>query len=109
MLCIAWYWRGSCAVYLDDFDRGRVDAGLGIDAAREAGSVLGELLNLRMLSEVLAKTGEGEGATFRIALPLAPEAVGDPDDLDAGDDAELDLPEVTEDSAADEIWPGTQH
>jgi DNA-binding SARP family transcriptional activator len=62
VLCIAWYWRGSCAVYLDDFDRGRVDAGLGIDAAREAGSVLGELLNLRMLSEVLAKTGDGEGA-----------------------------------------------
>jgi two-component system, OmpR family, sensor kinase len=32
------------------------------------------------------RTAEGQGATFRIALPLAPEALGHPDDSDAGDD-----------------------
>jgi two-component system OmpR family sensor kinase len=32
------------------------------------------------------RTAEGQGATFRIALPLAPEALGHPDDSDAADD-----------------------
>ena len=32
------------------------------------------------------RTAEGQGATFRIALPLAPEALGNPDDSDASDD-----------------------
>ena len=32
------------------------------------------------------RTAEGQGATFRIALPLAPEARGHPDDPDAADD-----------------------
>jgi hypothetical protein len=32
------------------------------------------------------RTAEGQGATFRIALPLAPEALGYADDPDAGDD-----------------------
>jgi two-component system OmpR family sensor kinase len=32
------------------------------------------------------RTAEGQGATFRIALPLAPEALGPPDDPDAADD-----------------------
>jgi len=35
------------------------------------------------------RTDEGQGATFRIALPLAPEALGHPDDSDAADDPEL--------------------
>ena len=35
------------------------------------------------------RTAEGQGATFRIALPLAPEALGHPDDSDAADDREL--------------------
>ena len=35
------------------------------------------------------RTAEGQGATFRIALPLAPEALGHPDDSDAPDDPEL--------------------
>jgi two-component system OmpR family sensor kinase len=34
------------------------------------------------------RTAEGQGATFRIALPLAPEALGHPDDPDAADDLE---------------------
>jgi two-component system, OmpR family, sensor kinase len=34
------------------------------------------------------RTAEGQGATFRIALPLAPEALGHPDDPDAADDPE---------------------
>jgi two-component system, OmpR family, sensor kinase len=32
------------------------------------------------------RTAEGQGATFRIALPLAPEALGHPDDSDVADD-----------------------
>jgi two-component system OmpR family sensor kinase len=39
------------------------------------------------------RTAEGQGATFRIALPLAPEALAHPDDADATDDlgpADLD-------------------
>jgi two-component system OmpR family sensor kinase len=39
------------------------------------------------------RTAEGQGATFRIALPLAPEALAHPDDADTIDDpepAELD-------------------
>jgi two-component system OmpR family sensor kinase len=35
------------------------------------------------------RTAEGQGATFRIALPLAPEALGHPDDADPADDPEL--------------------
>jgi two-component system OmpR family sensor kinase len=34
------------------------------------------------------RTAEGQGATFRIALPLAPEALGHPDDSEAADDPE---------------------
>jgi two-component system, OmpR family, sensor kinase len=34
------------------------------------------------------RTAEGRGATFRIALPLAPEALGHPDDPDGADDPE---------------------
>jgi two-component system OmpR family sensor kinase len=34
------------------------------------------------------RTAEGQGATFRIALPLAPEALGHPDDSDGADDPE---------------------
>jgi two-component system, OmpR family, sensor kinase len=34
------------------------------------------------------RTAEGQGATFRIALPLAPEALGHPDDPDGTDDPE---------------------
>jgi two-component system, OmpR family, sensor kinase len=35
------------------------------------------------------RTAEGQGATFRIALPLAPEALGHPDDADPGDDPDM--------------------
>jgi two-component system OmpR family sensor kinase len=34
------------------------------------------------------RTAEGQGATFRIALPLVPEALGHPDDPDGADDPE---------------------
>ena len=42
------------------------------------------------------RTAEGQGATFRIALPLAPEALGHPDDPDGADDPEAvdEQPEV---------------
>jgi two-component system OmpR family sensor kinase len=42
------------------------------------------------------RTAEGQGATFRIALPLAPEALGHPDDPDGADDPETvdEQPEV---------------
>jgi two-component system, OmpR family, sensor kinase len=42
------------------------------------------------------RTAEGQGATFRIALPLAPEALGQPDDPDGADDPEAadEQPEV---------------
>jgi two-component system, OmpR family, sensor kinase len=36
------------------------------------------------------RTAVGQGATFRIALPLAPEALGNPDDADPADDLETD-------------------
>jgi two-component system, OmpR family, sensor kinase len=60
------------------------------------------------------RTAPGEGATFRIALPLAPEALGQPDDSEVTDD-----PDVTGDSrvtgeadrtgAADELPHGVRH
>ena len=45
------------------------------------------------------RTAEGEGATFRIALPLTPEAQGDPDDADPADDPEMDNDPELDDEA----------
>jgi len=53
-------------------------SGLGLAIVRALVVAQGGVASLR--------TAEGQGATFRIALPLAPEALGDPDDPDASDD-----------------------
>jgi hypothetical protein len=51
------------------------------------------------------RTAPGQGATFRIALPLEPEALGHPDDADPGDDPAL-ADEAVETDAADELSHG---
>ncbi len=52
-------------------------SGLGLAIVRALVAAQGGVTSLR--------TAEGQGATFRIALPLAPEALDDPDDPDADD------------------------
>ena len=72
-------------------DRARTRAtggsGLGLSIVRALVTAQGGVTSVR--------TAEGQGATFRIALPLAPEALGHPDDIDVadanvGDDAGFD-------------------
>jgi two-component system, OmpR family, sensor kinase len=55
-------------------------SGLGLAIVRALVTAQGGVASVR--------TAEGQGATFRIALPLAPEALGQLDDADAADDAE---------------------
>ena len=55
--------------------------GLGLAIVRALVAAQGGVTSVR--------TAEGEGATFRIALPLAPEALGQPDDADSADDPEM--------------------
>jgi two-component system, OmpR family, sensor kinase len=66
-------------------DRARTRAtggsGLGLSIVRALVTAQGGVTSVR--------TAEGQGATFRIALPLAPEALGHPDDTDAADGPEL--------------------
>ena len=47
------------------------------------------------------RTAEGQGATFRIALPLAPEALGHPDDTD-----DPEMGDEVDGAEADELWHG---
>ena len=56
-------------------------SGLGLAIVRALVAAQGGVTSVR--------TAVGEGATFRIALPLAPEALGRPDDSDPADDPEL--------------------
>jgi two-component system, OmpR family, sensor kinase len=56
-------------------------SGLGLAIVRALVAAQGGVTSLR--------TAEGQGATFRIALPLAPEALGHPDDADPADDPEM--------------------
>ncbi len=56
-------------------------SGLGLAIVRALVAAQGGVASVR--------TAVGEGATFRIALPLAPEALGHPDDSDPADDPEL--------------------
>ena len=56
--------------------------GLGLAIVRALVAAQGGVTSVR--------TSESQGATFRIALPLAPEALGHPDDADPADDLELD-------------------
>jgi two-component system, OmpR family, sensor kinase len=55
-------------------------SGLGLSIVRALVVAQGGVVSVR--------TAEGQGATFRIALPLAPEALGQPDDADQADDHE---------------------
>jgi two-component system, OmpR family, sensor kinase len=55
-------------------------SGLGLAIVRALVAAQGGVVSVR--------TAEGQGATFRIALPLAPEALGDPDDADPADPAD---------------------
>jgi two-component system, OmpR family, sensor kinase len=55
-------------------------SGLGLAIVRALVTAQGGVASVR--------TAEGQGATFRIALPLAPEALGQLDDADPADDAE---------------------
>ena len=57
-------------------------SGLGLAIVRALVAAQGGVTSVR--------TAPGEGATFRIALPLAPEALGHPDEGDVADDAEPD-------------------
>ena len=57
-------------------------SGLGLAIVRALVAAQGGVTSVR--------TAPGQGATFRIALPLAPEALGHPDDADLADDPELD-------------------
>jgi two-component system, OmpR family, sensor kinase len=58
-------------------------SGLGLAIVRALVTAHGGVVSVR--------TAEGQGATFRIALPLAPEALGHPDDADPADDHEMGL------------------
>jgi two-component system, OmpR family, sensor kinase len=55
--------------------------GLGLAIVRALVAAQGGVTSVR--------TAEGQGATFRIALPLAPEALGHPDDGDLADEPEM--------------------
>jgi two-component system, OmpR family, sensor kinase len=55
--------------------------GLGLAIVRALVAAQGGVTSVR--------TAEGQGATFRIALPLAPEALDHPDDTDLAEDADL--------------------
>jgi two-component system, OmpR family, sensor kinase len=77
--------------------RAKGGSGLGLAIVRALVVTQGGVASVR--------TAPGEGATFRIALPLAPEALGQPDDADATDDPGVtgdsevtDNPRVTDDS-----------
>jgi two-component system, OmpR family, sensor kinase len=60
--------------------RARGGSGLGLAIVRALVVAQGGVASVR--------TAPGEGATFRIALPLAPEALAQPDDADATDDTD---------------------
>ena len=72
-------------------------SGLGLAIVRALVAAQGGVTSVR--------TAPGQGATFRIALPLAPEALGHPDDADAADDLAM-ADEADETEAADELSHG---
>ena len=69
-------------------------SGLGLAIVRALVAAQGGVTSVR--------TAEGQGATFRIALPLAPEALGHPDDADP-----VDEPEPDNDPGLDDEVDGT--
>ena len=72
-------------------------SGLGLAIVRALVAAQGGVTSVR--------TAPGQGATFRIALPLAPEALGHPDDADPDDDPAM-ADEADETEAADELSHG---
>jgi two-component system, OmpR family, sensor kinase len=72
-------------------------SGLGLAIVRALVAAQGGVTSVR--------TAPGQGATFRIALPLEPEALGHPDDADPGDDPAV-ADEANETDAADELSHG---
>jgi two-component system OmpR family sensor kinase len=72
-------------------------SGLGLAIVRALVAAQGGVTSVR--------TAPGQGATFRIALPLAPEALGHPDDADPADDLAM-ADEADETEAADELSHG---
>ena len=72
-------------------------SGLGLAIVRALVAAQGGVTSVR--------TAPGQGATFRIALPLEPEALGHPDDADPGDDPAV-ADEADETEAADELSHG---
>lgn len=61
-LAFALYWRGFCSLELDDYREARAHAEQGLLTAREAKSPVAELMNTRLLGNVLACLGEGSSA-----------------------------------------------
>jgi two-component system OmpR family sensor kinase len=65
-------------------------SGLGLSIVRALVAAQGGVTSLR--------TAPGQGATFRIALPLDPEALGRPEDADPANDPEDELPHLRKES-----------
>jgi two-component system OmpR family sensor kinase len=74
-------------------------SGLGLAIVRALVAAQGGVTSVR--------TSEGQGATFRIALPLAPEALGHPDDADPADDPDI-VDEADQAGAAGELPHGAR-
>jgi tetratricopeptide (TPR) repeat protein len=75
-LALALYWRGYCAWDLDDFEQAQSDADRGVCVAREAGSRVAELMNLRILGVALAKRDGGD-----LAITFSEQALAIASDL----------------------------
>lgn len=73
LLAFVMYWRSACVWDVGEFGQARDDAERGVAAARIAGSRLGEMLNLRLLSSSLGALGLGDEAisAARQALAIA--------------------------------------
>jgi DNA-binding SARP family transcriptional activator len=61
-LALALYWRAGCALDLGDLRQAGEDVVRGVSMARQAGSQVGDLNNLRALANVLAYNGEVDRA-----------------------------------------------
>lgn len=59
-MAFALYWRGFCALELDEYPDGRLHGEQGLLAARQAKSPVAEVMNMRLLGNVLAWMGEGQ-------------------------------------------------
>jgi tetratricopeptide (TPR) repeat protein len=71
ILAFALYWRASCAFDLDDFEQSESAADMGVCVARQAGSRLAELLNLRSLAMAHGMRGAGDRAVADSEAALA--------------------------------------